>query len=90
MTSQTGEQVISIHILFNISRGKGNQTRKFGQLIQYNMRNIFLKKLYSKYGGEASFRPFHEKSKLSIYLDQQSEMLSILFHCMSKSSSTKI
>ena len=27
----------------NISRSKGNQTMKFGQLIEYNMRNIFLK-----------------------------------------------
>ena len=27
----------------NISRSKDNQTMKFGQLIEYNMRNIFLK-----------------------------------------------
>ena len=26
----------------NISRSKSNQTVKFGQLINYNMRNIFL------------------------------------------------
>ena len=25
---------------------------KFGQLIEYNMRNIFLEKLYTKCGGE--------------------------------------
>ena len=25
---------------------------KFGQLIEYNMRNIFLKEFYTKYGGE--------------------------------------
>ena len=30
-------------ILPNISRCKGNQVMKFGQLIDYNMRNIFLK-----------------------------------------------
>ena len=30
-------------ILPNISRCKGNQAMKFGQLIDYNMRNIFLK-----------------------------------------------
>ena len=29
------------HILPNISRSKGNQTMKFGQLIECNMRNIF-------------------------------------------------
>ena len=48
MTSQTGEQVISIHILLNISRGKVNQSMKFGQLIEYNMRNIFFKKNYTQ------------------------------------------
>ena len=47
---------------------------KFGQLIGYNMRNIFLEKVYTECGGEASLRPFSEKSKLSISLDQQSEL----------------
>ena len=42
MTSQTGQQIIKIHILPNISRNKGNQTMKFVQLKEYNMRNIFL------------------------------------------------
>ena len=41
MTSQTGQQTIVIHILPNISRSKGNQTMKFDQLVEYNMRNIF-------------------------------------------------
>ena len=31
---------------------------KFGQLIEYNMRNIFLEKSYSKCGGESIPRPF--------------------------------
>ena len=43
---------------------------KFGQLIEYNMRNIFFQKSFAKYGGETSPRPFSEKLKLSIYLDQ--------------------
>ena len=42
MTSQTGKQIITIHILPNISRSKANQATKFGQLIEYNMRNVFL------------------------------------------------
>ena len=50
MTSQPGKQTIAIHILPNISRSKGNQTMKFGQLIEYNMRNIFLEKSYTKCG----------------------------------------
>ena len=47
-----------IHILLNISRSKDNQTMKFGQLIECNMRNIFLEKSYIKYSGETSPRPF--------------------------------
>ena len=49
------------HILSNISRSKGNKTMKFGQLIEYNMKNIFLEESYSKYGGEASPRTFYKK-----------------------------
>ena len=70
MMSQPGYQTVIIHILPNISRSKDNQTMKFGQLIEYNMRNIFLEKSYTKYGGETSPRPFSEKLKLSISLDQ--------------------
>ena len=36
MTSQTGQQIITMHIIPNISRRKGNQAMKFGQLIKYN------------------------------------------------------
>ena len=43
MTSQPGYQSIVIHIWPNFSRSKGNQTMEFGQLIECNMRNIFLK-----------------------------------------------
>ena len=39
--SQLGLQTIAIHILPNISQSKGNQTKQFGQLIEYNKRNIF-------------------------------------------------
>ena len=57
MTSQPGLQTIAIHILPNISQSKGNQTMKFGQLIEYNKRNIFLQKLCGKWGRETSPRP---------------------------------
>ena len=33
MTSQTGQQIMTIHILPNISRSKDNQTMKYGPLI---------------------------------------------------------
>ena len=48
MTSLLGLQTIVIHIFPNISQSKGNQTMKFGQLIEYNKRNIFLQKLCRK------------------------------------------
>ena len=48
MTSQPGLQVIAKRILPNISQSKGNKTMKFGHLIEYNKRNIFLQKLYGK------------------------------------------
>ena len=58
MTSQPGKQTIAIHTLPNISRIKGNQTMKFGQLTEYDMKNNFLEKSYAKYGGETIPRPF--------------------------------
>ena len=58
MTSQTGQQIITIHILLNISRSKGHQATKFDQVIEHNMRNNSLEKSYTKCGGEASSRPF--------------------------------
>ena len=57
-------------MLPNISRSKDNQTMKFGHLIEYNMRNIFVEKSYTKCAGETIPRPLSKKSKLSISLDQ--------------------
>ena len=70
MTSPLGWQTIPIHVLPNISRSKGNKTMKFGQLIEYNMKNIFVEKSYTKCGGETIPRPLSKKSKLGISLDQ--------------------
>ena len=43
---------------------------KLGQLIEWNMGNIFLEKTCTKCDRETSPRPFSEKLKLSISLDQ--------------------
>ena len=59
MTSQHG----------NTSRSKSNQTMKFGQLIEYNTKKIFLEKLYTKYVGETIPGPFSKKKNLSISRD---------------------
>ena len=47
MTSQPGLQISAIHILPNISQSKGNQTMKFGQLIEY-IREIFFFENYAE------------------------------------------
>ena len=57
MTSEHGLQTTAIHILPNISQSKGNQTMKFGQLIEYNKINTFLQKLCEKWSKETSSRP---------------------------------
>ena len=44
LTSQTKTEITTLHILHNISRSKGHQTRTFFQFIEYRMRNIFLEK----------------------------------------------
>ena len=47
-----------MNILTNILTSKGNQAMKFGQLIEHNVINIFLEKLYTKCGGDAIPRAF--------------------------------
>ena len=79
LTSQLAQQTIAIHLLTNISRSKDNQATKFGRLIEYNQKNIFLEKSFRKCGGEITPRHFFQKSKLSISLDQNFKFLYILF-----------
>ena len=43
---------------------------KFNQLIEHEMRNIFLNKSGTKCGGETIPRPFSKKLNLSLSLDQ--------------------
>ena len=56
--SQPGYQTTTIHMFANISRSKGNQTTKLGQLIEYNVRNIFVKKSYTKLGRDLFQDPY--------------------------------
>ena len=55
VTSQTGKQ--SVHLLPNISKSKGNQIVKFGQLIDYNVRNMFVQRSCRKWGRNTRSRP---------------------------------
>ena len=52
----------------NTSRSNSNQSMKFGQLIGYNIRNIFLEKPYTKCGGETIPRPFSKKSLVQSFI----------------------
>ena len=72
---QTAQRRITRHKLPIILGSEGNKTMKLDQLIEYSMRNIFPENPYTKYGGEATPRPFYKKLELSIFLDQQPEML---------------
>ena len=63
----------------NISKSKGNQTTKFGQLIEHNKRNIFLEKYFTKWAEVTSPRRFTKKSKSTTSLNQQSKILYSLF-----------
>ena len=59
MTSRTGQQIITIDILPNISRiNKHNQEMKIGQLIEYNVKNISLRNLSQNAVGKLVPVPF--------------------------------
>ena len=57
MTSQTGQQIITIQILPNISRSKENQAMKSDQFIKLCVKNIFFQKSCKKWGSKTSSKP---------------------------------
>ena len=73
LTSQTRQRIISIHILLNISRSKGNQTLKFGQLIKLSVRNITSSRPHLKASGHyISFNIFPQISTFFIKASENS------------------
>ena len=62
-------------ILSNISQSKDNQAMKPVQLMEYNLRNIFVEKSYTKRGGETIPRPFSNKNTLKSHI--------YFFYCLS-------
>ena len=52
---------------------------KVGQLIAYNMRNIFLERSNTKWGGETSPRPYSGKLKLSKSLVYSLKLYPVFF-----------
>ena len=79
MTSQSGQQINAMHVLPNISRSKGHQTMKFGQLIEYN--RIFLLENHTHNVVQKLVPDYFLKNQNWAYL---------CLYCMSKSRSTKL
>ena len=70
MISQTGQEIITIDVMPNISRNKGNQTMKFGQFIEYNIIYVFLEKSYIRLGGKVVAEPFiKNKNRAYIWMN---------------------
>ena len=67
MMSQARKQIIATQNMSTITRSKGNQAMNFGQLMQYNMRNIFLENYVQNL------------LKQTKSLDQQSKFYTVLF-----------
>ena len=66
----------------NIWRSKDNQTIKYGQLIECNMKNIFLKKSYTKCVGKTSPRPFLKNWNWAYLWINNLRVLYSCFYCM--------
>ena len=64
MTSQNGQQMITIHTLPNFSRHKDNQTKKFDLLIKHNVRNIFFENHAENEQVQIVTAPFLKKQSL--------------------------
>ena len=57
---------------------------KFGQLTEHNMRNLFLKKSYTKYGGDTISGHF-SKNQNWVYLWSNSlKFYTVCVYCMSR------
>ena len=56
-----------MYVLPNISQTKGNQRIKFGQILDYNKRNISVENSFRRYGKETSLKALFDlfiKSKI--------------------------
>ena len=84
MTSWIGKQIITTKTLPYISRSEDSQTMKFGELIEYNMRNIFFENTSWKCGQQTSSR-FFFKNLIWPYLCINSlKLYTVCYYCMSK------
>ena len=84
ITSQPGYLTIVIRMLPNISRNERNETAKFGELINYSMRNIFLEKLSTKCPGETIPDPFLKTQNWTYLWIDNLKFCTICFYCLPK------
>ena len=94
MTSQPEKQTIEIHILPNISRSKGNQKMKFGQLIEY-WETFLLKNLKQNVVRKLFPHPFLKNQYWAYLWINSLKFYTNYFHCMpswrlSKYTETKL
>ena len=69
--------------LHNILRSKWNETMKFGQLIEYNMRNIFLEKVIRKVRWKTFPDSFLKLQKWACLGINGLKLYTVCFYCMS-------
>ena len=73
------KQIITVHMLSNISRSKCNQTMKFGRLIECDVSNIFLGKPCRKWVRENSSRTLFCFLKKALY-EEKSNRQHLIFN----------
>ena len=81
MTSQNGKQTIAICILPNISKSKDNQVMTFVQLVEYNMRNIFVEKSYTTCDEKTITRPFSKQNWANLWINSL-KFYTVCFYCI--------
>ena len=66
-----------------ISRSKGNQTIKFGQLIEYDMKNLSLEKSYTDHAADIPFsHPFVKNQNWAYLSINILKFYTVCFNCM--------
>ena len=73
----------------HVSRSKGNQTMKFDQLIEYNLRNIYLEELNKNRMEILVPNPFLKHQNWAYLWINSLKFCTICFYCMSKLRTTK-
>ena len=88
MTFWSCRKSTRLHIFPKFSKSKGKQAMRFGQLIEYNMRNIFFDRSYRKCARETIPRSL-SKNQIQAYFWINSVKLFLLYDNLFKKSKTK-